>query len=564
MAKSPLIKILRQAYQIARKSRKTGIPSDEVIGILKEQVTRRRVLQGGLGLASAIAASTWRQDGGRVAAQSGIAPVAIVGAGIAGLTAGYRLTQAGVPVNIIEASNRVGGRMFTISKAAGTAIAAELGGEFINSDHTCLRTLAEELDLNPIDILAPQAGLIQETFFFLGRRVSLEEIIQQFAPVAQQIDADLEAIANFESYAIPDPPTAALDRLSIAEYLDRIPSTTPIIRQLIRTAYTIEYGRDAEEQSALNLLYYIGTEPGEFNIFGTSDERFYINGGNEQIPRKLAEILANSIEPGTALEALSIQPDGRYRLSLRSGQSTFDRIYERVLLTVPFSVLRTIPLHVDLPPAKRLAIDTLGYGTNSKLVTGYGEKIWQTRYNSRANVFTDLGFQNTWETSQSRFNPSVGLITNYTGGRQGLAIGSAIADTHAQILNQQLELVFPGINSVALPGSLRSYWPGNVYARGSYTCYLPGQWTQMYGVEGERVGNLFFAGEHTSLEYQGFMEGGCETGESTALQILEDLGLQAQASQQRSRILNNRAARQRPVKRFPFRRLPTKIHKVNG
>ena len=555
MARSPLISLLRRAYKVAQVSRKRQIPQAEVLGMLQEKASRRRLLQASLGFAGAVAANRLTQRRHSAVAQSGIEPILIVGAGISGLTAAYRLATAGVPVDIIEARNQVGGRMRSLPKAAGTAITAELGGEYIDTDHTCLRNLAEELGFNVLDIEAAEQGLNRESYFFQGQFVSEEEIIRDFAPVAEQINADLEILDNFEDYTTTDEPTIDLDRLSITEYLDRIP-TTPIIRQLVRIAYIGEYGRDVEEQSSLNLIFLIGAEPGEFEIFGTSDERFYIDGGNDQVPRQLGELLASSVEVGTVLESISSTPNGRYRVSMRSGQSTFDRIYERVVITIPFTVLRTIPLNVDLPPVKRLAIDTIGYGTNAKLITAYREPIWRSRYNSNGNVLSDLGFQNVWETTQGVFSSGGSrLISQFTGGRQGVLLGSATPQAHAQILLPQLEQVFPGISSLAIPGKeIRAYWPGELYNQGSYSCYLPGQWTQMYGSEGERVGNLFFAGEHTSLEYQGYMEGGCETGEATALEILQDLGLQAPAAQQRARLQNNRSQRIRPRGRFPFRR----------
>lgn len=91
------------------------------------------------------------------------------------------------------------------------------------------------------------------------------------------------------------------------------------------------------------------------------------------------------------------------------------------------------------------------------------------------------------------------MITQFVGGTQGVVIGSSTAKTHAQQLKAQLEFVFPGISSLAMPyQAIRSYWPGDVFARGSYLFYRPGEWTRFYGVEGERVGNIFFAGEHTS------------------------------------------------------------------
>jgi|GEM_PF-3141228 Monoamine oxidase len=290
MGKSSLMKILHRAYGIAKISRKTGIPTDELLGMFTEarsrnfRTTRRRLLQGGLGFAGAMAASNFFKGGQRAMAQT--TPILIVGAGIAGLTAAYRLTQAGVPVNVVEAKNRVGGRMLTTKKALGTPFSVELGGEFIDTDHLSVRGLAEELELNLIDLLVMDESLgVQDTFFIENRRVPIEELIRDFAPVAEQIDADLEAIDDFEDYTTPVPAAVELDNISIAEYLDRIPETTSTVRQLIRILYTGEYGLDPEEQSCLNLLFLIGTEPGEFETIGTSDERFHVEGGVNEFPK---------------------------------------------------------------------------------------------------------------------------------------------------------------------------------------------------------------------------------------------------------------------------------------
>ncbi|MGB3189647.1 MAG: NAD(P)/FAD-dependent oxidoreductase [Limnoraphis sp.] len=566
MPKSALMRVLRQAYRIAQTSRKTGIPTDELLEIHNENrqshalLTRRRLLQIGLASASAITTATISQYRHRANAQSSISPVLIVGAGIAGLAAAYRLTQAGVPVDIIEARNRVGGRINTLKKAAGTPLIAELGGEFINTDHICIRSLAEELGLPLIDLLAVDAGLIPDTYFFEGRRISLEEIINDFVTVAAQVEADLEAIDNFEDYTTEDETTIALDNISLAQYLNQIP-TTPIIRQLLRIAYTIEFGLNAEEQSPLNFIYYIGTEPGTFEVFGDRDKRFYLDGGSEQITQRLAQLLEGSITISTVLESIREQSSGRFLVSLRSGISSFERTYERVVLAIPFSVLRTIEIDVELPEIKREAIDTVGYGTNSKLITGYTDKIWRTRFNSRGNVFTDLGFQNTWESSNSRYASStISLITNYTGGTQGVAVGAGTVEDQAQQLNTNLEAVFPGINSVAIRNQAnRAFWTGSPFSLGSYLCYRPGEFTRFYGVEGERVGNLFFAGEHTSLEYQGFMEGGCETGELVASDILEDVGLTEIAEAIRAKLRFNRRSRIRQNRRPGRRRMQRRL-----
>jgi monoamine oxidase len=530
MAKSSLVRILRQAYKIAQLSQNSEIPNDELLDMLRENTTprgcfsRRRLLRGGIALAGFAATTGLNWTGDRAFAGSRINPVLVVGAGISGLTAAYRLRQAGVPVDVIEATSRVGGRMQSLQNAAGTTLTAELGGELINTDHSCILALAKELKIKVVDVLVSQKGLV-ETLFFAGRKLSIEEIIRDFTPVANQINADLKKIAKFENYKTVDKYANVLDRLSITEYLERIP-TSDTIRSLIEVAYNVEYGLEADEQSCLNMLYLIGTKPGEFEVTGDSDERFYIDGGNDRIPRRLAQLLSNHIEMETALESIRTLSDGRYRVTLRSGASMIERTYERIVLAIPFSVLRNISLKVDLPPTKRLAINTLGYGTNAKLITAYREKVWRSRYQANGSILTDLEFQDVWESAQSRYSQGTGLITNLTGGRQGVAVGTGNISNLAQKLVLQLDGIFPGMKQANLAGKVaRSYWSNNPYIQGSYACYLVGQWTKFHGVEQERVGNLFFAGDSVSLENQGFMEGGCETGEAAAKAILQDLGL---------------------------------------
>lgn len=524
MARSPYLKLLRQVYKLNQYSKQWGIPLNEILGVFQECLNRRTLLQGGINL---LAAPLFFPK----FSPSHITPtkrskVLIVGAGIAGLTAGYRLKQAGVPVDIIEANNQIGGRIRTLSNVLGTSLNAELGGEFIDTNHTCLRRLVTELGFNLIDLRETQKGLRQHTYYFNEHQIPLEAIIRDFAPIAEQVKVDLEKIQGFQNYQTKIPEVIALDNTSITAYLEKIQETTPVIKKLIEVAYTTECGLDAEELSCLNLLQLIGTESNKFEIFGDSDERFYIEGGNEQIPRRLAQILNNNIEINTALEAIRILSDGRYLVNLICDGKTLERKYEKIILALPFSMLRKVYLNINLPPVKKLAIDTLSYGTNSKLITSYREKIWRTRYNATASLFSYLGFQNTWETSESTYKDDVGLITNFTGGQKGLLMGTQTPEFHVKKLLSQLEKIFPNINDVWLSNhqAVIVNWYNEPYHQGSYSTYKVGEITQFYGVEQERVGNIFFAGEHCSQRAQGYMEGACETGETAALQILETRG----------------------------------------
>lgn len=527
MAKSKLISSLKKAYNIARLSIKSGIPTDEIIDTLGAKTTRRRFLYGGLALASGVSAANFNYKQEAIAKNT--SKVLIVGGGIAGLTAGYRLQQAGVAVDIIEATGRLGGRIRTQTKALGTVIPAEMGGEFIDSSHKNLLDLAKELDLKVVDLLNSDKGLEAEVWYFENRKITQKEIIDWFVPLAQKMEQDLVAIGDGDiNYRVASIEAKKFDRLSITEYLETAP-IEPILRKMLALAYTTEYGREASEQSCLNLLFLIGTQTDKFQLYGESDERYQIYGGNEQVIQQLAKLLTNSsIQVQTVLESIRTLSDGRYQASLRSGLKTFTRTYERILLTVPFTALRQVSLSkVNLPPVKRQAIAQLGYGYGAKLITSYNQRLWREKYQSSAAIFTDLEFQSTWESSRYVVG-SQGLITNFTGGKYSASLGTKSPESQTKSLVNQLDKIFPGLNDVRKADrAIRAYWLKEPYFQGSYSCYLVGQWTTIAGVEKERVGNLFFAGEHCALEAQGYMEGGCASGEEAAKEILQDLGVKA-------------------------------------
>jgi monoamine oxidase len=524
MAKSKLISSLRKAYSIARLSIKSGIPTDEIIDTFTVKTTRRRFLYGGLAVVSGISAANFNYKQEAIARD--ISKVLIVGGGITGLTAGYRLQQARVPIDIIEATNSLGGRIRTTYNALSTTIPAEMGGEFIDSSHKNLLGLVKELNLKVVDLQSNDTSLDTEVWYFENRKITQEEIVNWFVPLARKIEQDLVAIGDGDiNYRVANLKAKKFDRISITEYLETA-SIEPILKQMLALAYTTEYGTEASEQSCLNLLFLIGTQTNKFHLYGESDERYQIVGGNEQIIQRLAKVLTNYIQTQTVLESIQPLSDGRYQVSLRNGLKTFSRNYERILLTLPFTALRQVAINkVNLPLTKRKAIAQLGYGNGAKLITSYNQRLWRQTYQSNATVFTDLEFQSTWESSRY-VSGTQGLITNFTGGKYSAALNAISPESQAKAVVSQLDKIFPGISDVRIPSqAIRAYWLGEHYFQGSYSCYLVGQWTSIAGAEKERVRNLFFAGEHCSLEAQGYMEGGCASGEEAAQEILQDLGV---------------------------------------
>ncbi len=234
----------------------------------------------------------------------------------------------------------------------------------------------------------------------------------------------------------------ALDRESMTHWLDRN-GASGWLRKLIEVAYTTEMGLECDEQSALNLLTFIGSGTEEFRIFGESDERFHVRGGNDQIPQRLGTALGASITTGCVLEALRRNADGRYVLSFKRGAGAMEVRARRVVLAIPFTTLRRVHLDIELPPAKRRAIAELRYGTNAKLMIGFNERVWRTRDRSSGSTYSDLPLQTTWETS--RMQPgAAGILTNFVGGRHGIEIGEGTPKMQADAAAAQLDAIYSG------------------------------------------------------------------------------------------------------------------------
>jgi monoamine oxidase len=519
VARTSLVDVLRRAAVIARHARATGEPLDEAIArerALRVDSARRRFLRQ-----SAIATGALMLPACMTAPPRGTSDeVVIVGAGVAGLTCAYRLRQAGVAARVYEAQERIGGRMFSLRGRFADGQVCELGGELIDTGHARIRALAAELGLALDDLSQDPTASTGDIWFANGRRYSEAEILAAFAPLAAAIARDAETIPDEEiTYATPGG-VEALDRESMTHWLDRN-GASGWLRTLIEVAYTTEMGLECDEQSALNFLTFIDPGTEAFKIFGESDERFHVRGGNDLIPQRLGAALGASVETGQVLEAIRQNPDGGYTLSFKRGAGASEVRAHRVVLAVPFTTLRRVRIDVDLPPAKRRAIDELRYGTNAKLMIGFDERVWWTRHRLGGATYSDLAPQTTWETS--RMQPgTAGILTNFVGGRHGIEIGEGTPKARADAAVAALEAIYPGLSAArAHSTEARFHWPSFPWTLGSYACFTPGQWTTIRGAIGERVGNLHFAGEHCAFDNQGFMEGGVETGEWAAVAILD-------------------------------------------
>ncbi|TME71939.1 MAG: FAD-dependent oxidoreductase [Chloroflexi bacterium] len=548
MARTPLLRRFLALAEDFEEANRTGRSVDVVQEERhKMRLTRRDFLKatgatvGAAAFAGPVAAlaSTRRPSGtqGRIA---------IIGGGIAGLNAALTLQDAGITSTVYEASSRVGGRMHSDTTSWLNGQTSEHCGELIDSKHKTILGLANRFKLPTVDLLAAEPVHSTETDFFGNQYYSGAQANVDFGPVWSAVKKDLNSAPFPTLYNSFTPAGQALDRLSLYDWIEsRVPGghASPM-GQLLDVAYNIEYGNITQEQSSLNLIYLLGFQPvpGNFRVFGASDERYHIAGGNEQLPQAIAAALApGTVQLNTTLTGIVHNQDNTYTVSLKAGDSTTTRVFDRVILAIPFSVLRTILTSdrayqaAGFTPLKQTAITQLGYGKNAKLQLQFNSRYWNTSGPwglGNGSTYADTGYQNTWEVTRAQ-DGTPGILVDYTGGGVPLASfnGDAsdpkVAARFAQTFLSQIEPVFPGITRQWNGKATLDVPLSNPLLLGSYSYWKVGQYTQFSGYEGVRqpdlmTGKCHFAGEHCSTNFQGYMEGGAEQGARAANEILAD------------------------------------------
>ena len=540
MAKSSLFAKIQKQFSAHRLARARGISVEE----LREHIAERGVVQDEkrrslILAAGAFAATALTPKPLRAAPAKGGPRIAIVGAGIAGLTCALELADRGIRSTVYEASHRVGGRMF--SHRSGyweEGQVSEWGGEFIDSGHKTIRRLARRFDLKLDDVNAAAPAGATDTFYFDGNYYTTSQADADFSLIYDLVQADLAAAPFPTTFDAFTPEAQTLDRMSLHDWIEsRVPGGhASKLGQLLDVAYAIEYAADTTDQSALNILYLLGFQPDPSGktlaLFGESDERFHIRGGNELLPRAMASCLGqDAIRFGQQLVRIKHGAGGRYELTIDSAAGAREVQADIVVLALPFAVLSALDFaQAGFDALKRRAIHQLGRGRSSKLQLQFRARFWNQPgpwglSNGASDV--DTGYQEGWDVTRAQPGDS-GIMNFFSGGSvaESMKTQSAFASaSNARVLQDannalaQAEPVFPGIGQQWNGKATQALWQLHPLTGLSYSYYRVGQYTDFGGYEKVRQGRVYFCGEHTSTNFQGFMEGGAAEGNRVARQI---------------------------------------------
>jgi monoamine oxidase len=508
MARTPLANAVEEAVaKIADEQTKT---------------TRRRFLKGaGATVVGASLLGRLAEPGNARGAPPPGTRIAVVGAGLAGLTCAYRLQQAGYAAQIYEASGRIGGRCYSGTFADGQIY--EHGGELIDNGHIDMKQLANELGFTLDDLVQAETNGTEQLGYFFGKPYTPSQMSDDLKTIWQQLHNDVSAASYPTLYNLSTPRGRELDQMSIYQWIENyVPGGHKSqLGQLLDVAYNIEYGAESKVQSSLNMLYLLGyVGPGQFRTFGKSNEKFHVRGGNDQVTAALAAKVASQITLSVPLTAIKRNSDGSYTLTFANGSGSFTKDADHVVLTLPFSILRGVDFSkAGFNQVKTWAINELGMGTNSKLHLQFGSRFWRDR-GLNGETYSDRGYQNTWEVSRAQPGTN-GILVNYTGGTPGVNAGKGTPEQAAAAFLRQVEPVLPGATAQWNGNVFRDYWTGYQWTMGSYSYWKVGQYTRFSGAEKEQSFNCHFAGEHTSQDFQGYLQGAVETGQRAASEILK-------------------------------------------
>jgi monoamine oxidase len=542
VARTPLLSALQRLAEEHRTAAQLRMEPDELRGQRAEVYPRREFLKRA-GVAGAAVTAVSPNVLGRPARGGHGPQIAIVGGGIAGLSAALTLADKGVDSTIYEASpDRVGGRMHSDTSGYwSSSQVSEFCGELIDTGHTTIRGLARRFHLDVDDLIGAEPKGSDDTNWFLGSYYGSKQIDADFKPINATLQDQVNAAGYPTTWNSSTPAGQGFDAMSVHHWIDTyVPGGhTSAMGRLLDAAYNEEYGAETTDQSSLNLIYLLGFQPKHsgFAVFGQSDERFHIAGGNQQLPEAIADHIGRrNIQLGWAMQSIARNTDGTITMTFATPGGNETVTADHVILCMSFAVLRTLDYSgASFDLLKKTAITGLGAGRNAKLQLQFASRYWNTRGPwgvSNGSVYSDIGIQNAWDVTRAQ-RGKTGILVDYSGGALAGALTPPLTPysnasdpqvaLYATAFLQKLEPIFPGITSQWNGKATLSTPFLDPLLKCSYSYWQVGQYTSFAGYEGVAQGNIHFAGEHCSQDFQGFMEGGASEGVRAAGEILAAL-----------------------------------------
>jgi monoamine oxidase len=445
--------------------------------------------------------------------------ILIIGAGLAGLVAGYELTQAGHDVTILEAQLRPGGRVQTIREPFSDGLYAEAGAARIPDNHDLTLHYAKHFGLTLVPFFPNRLSMI---YLLGGKRIKCpswadidlsqvplnlteEERRLRMSGLLQKYLGDaLKEIGDPRTAGWPSGSAKKYDSMTMAEFLKERGASHGAIELL-------EYPYASAEDDPVSLLWNLRDT--WYALYETT--RYKIDGGNDKLPKAFAEKLKEKIHYGSPVVRIKQDSKAVRAVVVRSGTH---QIFEadRLICAVPFPPLRRIETQPAFSEQRRKAISQLRYDSVTRVILQCRSRFWEKDgcNGFGASELPEEVFHMTFDQPGTR-----GLLAAYMLTGTGQRAAAMDPESRVAFAAQEMEKIHPGLLD-NLEGSFTKVWPADPWAGGAGSHPAPGQLTTLCAGLEQPEGRVHFAGEHLSA-WPYWMQGALQSGLRAAKEVQE-------------------------------------------
>lgn len=439
--------------------------------------------------------------------------VVVVGAGLAGLIAARDLTAAGAEVTLLEARERVGGRVHGIQASAG--VVADGGAAYLGGRHTELLKLVHDHGL----ALAP-TGMVGDSTFLMGnRRTTTASRVPPLDAIAlgdlfDRLDSLIEQVRPDAPWRTPG--AEYLDRLSAACWLGDV-----IKRPDAKTFFPLFLGEmmaaDPALVSVLHMAFYLRSGGGirYLNAFEGGAQEWRIDGGSHQLCLAIAEGLGERVRLRHPVRAIQQDSGGVMVRSIAADGTQCDNRADRVVVAIPPLLAQQIEFRPRLRAPRATAVT--GRGCAVKVHLGFPSPVWREFGLSGWSVSTSGPLLSTVDDSPP--DGSAGVLTGFVTGAAASGFSKLSRAQQEEAALAHARRLFP-----QLPTPARctvTNWLAEEYSRGCYAALFgPEDWLKLGPTLTEPHDRVHWAGTETSLEFFGLMEGAIRSGQRVAREVM--------------------------------------------
>ena len=409
-----------------------------------------------------------------------MADVVVVGAGLAGLRCADALVRSGAEVAVLEARDRVGGRVWSHHFADGQV--CERGAEFIDGNHSEVLTLAGDLGLplrrrsNELDAAA--------TLIDAGGRPSPLRLHSSLVADRQRWEAALTALVPGDELE-----GSTLDDLIASLELSAMGRL--VIGREVRTEFMLPPAEVSQRFAAEVVSRQVPSEREVFRVIG----------GNDRLAHGLAARLGRRVRLGVPVRRIDADTGA---VTTATGE---------VIGATSVVAAGPLPVLSRLWPEMPAELATVAYGVGGKISIQFRRRLWLD-YGRNGTVVSDRQWGQLWETTDDQPGDA-GVLTNLLASHDGAAF-VALPEAPATVI-REVDRLFPGAQGLA-GERVHTDWTNDPYSLGCYVCAGPGQWAAAQPHLHRAHGRLWLAGEHAD-GFTGFMEGALRSGARVAERI---------------------------------------------